>query len=69
MQPSHFCIFCGIASKEVRQAYKQFLGAVVELIHGEVNSEEFHEVVKTIYHLYSNPDTDSDTSKMHPEKK
>lgn len=57
------------ASTEVRQACKQFLGAVVDLIDGEVDSEEFQEIVKTIYDMYSNPDVKSDTSTMHTEKR
>lgn len=36
----------------MRQAYKQFIGAVVELIDGEVPSEEFREVALTSYHLF-----------------
>lgn len=39
------------ASAEVRQVYKEFIGAVVELIDGEVPTEEFHEVALTAYHL------------------
>lgn len=41
------------ASVEVRQVYKQFIGAVVELIDGDVPSEEFREVVLTAYRLFS----------------
>ncbi|PQQ07373.1 hypothetical protein Pyn_13513 [Prunus yedoensis var. nudiflora] len=44
------------ASVEVRQAYKQFTGAVVELIDGEVPSEEFREVALTVYHLFGRPE-------------
>ncbi|XP_073143681.1 DExH-box ATP-dependent RNA helicase DExH14 [Henckelia pumila] len=40
------------ASAEVRQAYKQYIAAVVELMGGEVVSEEFHEVALYIYHLF-----------------
>ncbi|KAF6165072.1 hypothetical protein GIB67_000656 [Kingdonia uniflora] len=40
------------ASSEVRQVYKQFVGAIVELIDGEVSSEEFREVAKTVYDLF-----------------
>ncbi|GAV70037.1 DEAD domain-containing protein/Helicase_C domain-containing protein/Sec63 domain-containing protein [Cephalotus follicularis] len=43
------------ASTEVRQAYKQFIGAVVELIDGEVPSEEFQEVALTVYRLFCEP--------------
>ena len=41
----------------------------MELIDGEVDSEEFQEVAKAVYDLYSNPEMDSDTSKMRNEKK
>ncbi|KAK3225847.1 hypothetical protein Dsin_005709 [Dipteronia sinensis] len=40
------------ASIEVQQAYKQFIGAVVELIDGEMPSEGFGEVALTAYHLF-----------------
>ncbi|KAJ7978726.1 DExH-box ATP-dependent RNA helicase [Quillaja saponaria] len=40
------------ASIEVRQAYKHFIGAVVELIDGEMPSEEFREVALTVYRLF-----------------
>ncbi|KAM7483382.1 hypothetical protein LguiB_007965 [Lonicera macranthoides] len=40
------------ASVEVRQAYKQFIAAVVELIDGEVVSEEFQEVALAVYRLF-----------------
>lgn len=40
----------------MRQAYKQFIGAVVELIDGEVPSEEFREVALTVYHLFGRPE-------------
>ncbi|KAI9174879.1 hypothetical protein LWI28_024049 [Acer negundo] len=43
------------ASVEVRQAYKQFIGAVVELIDGEMPSEGFCEVALTAYHLFGKP--------------
>ncbi|XP_052179855.1 DExH-box ATP-dependent RNA helicase DExH14 isoform X1 [Diospyros lotus] len=41
------------ASYEVRQAYKQFVGAVVELIGGEVSSEEFQEAALAIYGVFA----------------
>ncbi|CAN1151841.1 DExH-box ATP-dependent RNA helicase DExH14 [Linum perenne] len=43
------------ASAEVRQVYKQFIGAVVELIDTEVPSEEFREVAWTAYRLFAVP--------------
>lgn len=39
----------------MRQAYKEFIGSVVELIDGEVPSEEFREVALTVYHLFGVP--------------
>ena len=45
-------IICVAASSEVRQAYKQFIGAVVELIGGEVVDEEFREVALTVYRIF-----------------
>ncbi|KAL2935464.1 DExH-box ATP-dependent RNA helicase DExH14, partial [Bienertia sinuspersici] len=47
------------ASPEVRQTYKQFIGAVVDLIDGEVVSEEFREVALTAYRLFSDKEEDS----------
>lgn len=44
--------FWGAASVEVRQAYKQFIAAIVELIDGEMPSEEFHEVALAVYRLF-----------------
>ncbi|XP_050224918.1 DExH-box ATP-dependent RNA helicase DExH14 isoform X1 [Mercurialis annua] len=46
------------ASTEVRQAYKQFTAAVVELIDGEVPSEEFREVALTAFRLFAGPGTE-----------
>ncbi|WVZ20273.1 hypothetical protein V8G54_007595, partial [Vigna mungo] len=39
------------ASSEVRQAYKQFTGAVVDMVDGEMRSEEFHEVALAVFEL------------------
>ncbi|XP_047313663.1 DExH-box ATP-dependent RNA helicase DExH14-like [Impatiens glandulifera] len=41
---------------EVRQAYRQFIGAVVELMGGEVESEEFYELALTAYRLFARPE-------------
>ncbi|KAL0384901.1 UNVERIFIED_CONTAM: DExH-box ATP-dependent RNA helicase DExH14, partial [Sesamum radiatum] len=40
-------------SVEVRQLYKQFIAAVVELMGGEVVSDEFQEVALNVYRLFS----------------
>jgi activating signal cointegrator complex subunit 3 len=50
------------ASSEVRQAYKQFIGAVVELLNGEVVSEELHEVAQTVYALFGGDATEYDAT-------
>lgn len=39
----------------MRQAYKQFIGAVVDLVDGEMHSEEFREVALTVYRLFGRP--------------
>ncbi|OMO53157.1 hypothetical protein CCACVL1_28841, partial [Corchorus capsularis] len=57
------------ASVEVRQVYKQFVGAVVELIDGEVPSEEIHEVALTAYHLFSGSAEGDEGDKSLNEKK
>ena len=40
------------APSDVRQTYKQFIGAVVELLNGEVVSEELHQVALAVYRLF-----------------
>ncbi|KAJ8643830.1 hypothetical protein MRB53_005578 [Persea americana] len=57
------------ASTDVRLAYKEFLGAVVELCNGEVLSEEFQEVAKTSYNLLTGFGTDFDESRRIIETK
>lgn len=56
----------------MRQAYKQFIGAVVELIDREVPSEEFREVAFTAYRLFGKPVEEEDggfSDKSIAEKK
>lgn len=60
------------ASPEVRQAYKQFIGAVVELIDREVPSDEFREVAFSTYRLFGKPveeDSDINDNKNIAENK
>ncbi|XAR63795.1 DNA helicase [Bertholletia excelsa] len=57
------------ASFEVRQAYKQFVAAVVELIGEEVVSEEFREVALTVYRLLANPVEEGGDNRRIAEKK
>lgn len=45
------------ASTEVRHAYKQFIGGVMELIDGEVQSEEFREVALNVYRIFGKEET------------
>lgn len=57
-----------VASPEVRQIYKQFIGAIVELIDGEVVSEEFHEVALTAYRLFSEQRVEQDSRRIIEKK-
>lgn len=57
-----------VASPEVRQTYKQFTGAVVDLIDGEVVSEEFREVALTAYRLFSNQGEEEDSRRIAEKK-
>lgn len=52
----------------MRQVYKQFIGAVVELIDGDVPSEEFREVVLTAYRLFSGSVEEGEVDKNINEK-
>ncbi|PON70319.1 Activating signal cointegrator 1 complex subunit [Trema orientale] len=57
------------ASVELRQAYKQFIGGVVELIDGELPSEEFREVALTVYRLFGGEEEafDRNIAEKRPE--
>ncbi|XP_010546203.1 PREDICTED: DExH-box ATP-dependent RNA helicase DExH14 [Tarenaya hassleriana] len=59
------------ASPDVRQAYKQFIGAVVELIDREIPSDDFREVAFAAYRLFGRTEKDDDNSnnKSIAEKK
>ncbi|XP_075100776.1 DExH-box ATP-dependent RNA helicase DExH14 [Nicotiana tabacum] len=57
------------ASPELRQAYKQFVGAVVELMKGEVVSEEFREVAFSVYRLFSWTVVEGEEHRSIAEKK
>lgn len=58
-----------IASSDVRQAYRQFLGALVEL-NSEMVSEEFRQVAKVVYDLFSSLDARHDEIRViSPEKR
>lgn len=53
----------------MRQAYKQFIGGVVELIDGEVPSEEFREVALTVYRLFGALGEEEDVDRNFRENK
>nr|KAJ0203753.1 hypothetical protein LSAT_V11C500237010 [Lactuca sativa] len=57
------------ASIEVRQAYKQFVGAVVELIDGVVINEEFKEVALAVYRLFGTHGEEEEENRRIIEKK
>ena len=61
--------YFGAASSEVRQAYKGFLGSVVEVIDGEVSSEEFREVAKKVYDLFGGSGEENDNNRRFADKK
>ncbi|XP_074317082.1 DExH-box ATP-dependent RNA helicase DExH14 [Silene latifolia] len=57
------------ASSEVRQTYKQFIAAVVELIGGEVLSDELREVALAAYRLFSDTGEEEADRRRITEKK
>ncbi|XP_055829264.1 DExH-box ATP-dependent RNA helicase DExH14 [Solanum dulcamara] len=57
------------ASPELRQAYKQFVGVVVELMKGEIVSEEFREVAFSVYRLFTGPMVEGEEHRSIAEKK
>ncbi|TVU47946.1 hypothetical protein EJB05_07564 [Eragrostis curvula] len=57
------------APSEVRQAYKQFIGAVVEVLNGEAVSEELQQVAQAAYALFGGDDTEYDAAKIALEKR
>ncbi|XP_060169501.1 DExH-box ATP-dependent RNA helicase DExH14 isoform X3 [Lycium barbarum] len=57
------------ASSELRQAYKQFVATVVELMKGEIVSEEFREVAFSVYKLFSGPMVEDEQHRIIAEKK
>lgn len=63
------CSVIGAASPELRQAYKQFIGVVVELMKGEIVSEEFREVAFSVYRLFSGPMVEGEEHRRIAEKK
>lgn len=57
------------ASSDVRQAYKQFIGAVVEVVDGELSSEEFRAVALAVYLLFHEQIEEEDADQRVTEKK
>ncbi|KAG9154776.1 hypothetical protein Leryth_014281 [Lithospermum erythrorhizon] len=60
-----------LPSAEVRQLYKQFIGAVVDLMGREMVSEEFKEVALSTYKLFAGPDAgeeDEDNQRISEKK-
>ncbi|GJN30699.1 hypothetical protein PR202_gb19029 [Eleusine coracana subsp. coracana] len=51
------------APSDVRQAYKQFIGAVVELLNGEAVSEELQQVAQAAYALFGGDDIEYEATK------
>lgn len=58
-----------VAPFEVRQVYKQFVAAVVELMGGQVVSEEFQEAALSIYRAFAKPVEENDNDVMVAGKK
>lgn len=56
------------ASSDVRQAYRQFLGALAE-INSEMILEEFRQVAKAVYDLFSSLDTGYDNIRVISSEK
>jgi activating signal cointegrator complex subunit 3 len=53
----------------VRQAYKQFIGAVVELLNGEAVSEELQQVAQAVYRLFGDDAAEPDTGRRPLQKR
>lgn len=53
-----YCAIFHSVPSDVRQAYRQFLASVREVIDGEFSSDDFQEVAVFIYGLFSVPDID-----------
>ncbi|VFQ81224.1 unnamed protein product [Cuscuta campestris] len=57
------------ASPELRQAYKQFIGAVRELVGADVLPDEFREVALSVYRHFSRPMVEGEEDRLISEKK
>jgi activating signal cointegrator complex subunit 3 len=56
------------ASLQVRQAYKQFIAEVVDLVDGEVMPDEFQDVAITVYRLFGFSEEDEDAKAIVGKK-
>ena len=67
------CKFSGLcaltASTDIRKAYRQYLGVLVELTSGEMSNEGFLEVAERIYCIFSVMDLDSQSKSVIIERK
>ncbi|KAK6925102.1 Sec63 domain [Dillenia turbinata] len=57
------------ASVELRQTYKQYIAALVELIDDEVVSEQFREVALSVYNLFGNSLEEYENDERFNEKR
>lgn len=48
------------ASIEIRHTYRKFIGAVVELMNGDIIDDEFQQVAINTYDLFSSINANSD---------
>lgn len=56
------------APSHVRKTYEEFLGAVAELLGGELHSEELYEAATTVYNILSREPHDSSASGRNRKK-
>ncbi|CAH9088182.1 unnamed protein product [Cuscuta europaea] len=57
------------ASPELRQAYKQFIGGVQELVGSDVVPDEFREVALSVYRHFSKPMLEGEEDHLLSEKR
>lgn len=59
-----FVFVLNTASIEIRHAYRKFIGAVVELMNGDIVNDEFQEVAMKTYDLFSRINANSDADRV-----
>ncbi|XP_078430193.1 U5 small nuclear ribonucleoprotein helicase isoform X4 [Wolffia australiana] len=57
------------ASSDIRKAYKQYLGSLVDLVGGEMMDEEFQELAKRIYKIFCIGDKNSEITTTISKRK